>query len=243
MVELSKESVEYFNAILKALHSWVPSEYDRKWSVVKSDNILHANSRCPEVGGEDSWNLRKGDLLDSKTLLEITNYKNHCSHCIDSYNPKGFSYEWFGKVYQTVIIYDRYVGSKDENFAFYQLSNFKYSDCLSQKQEREMFEIISKAGLARKIEFNKEVINCVKAGSIEYRDDIDYKKSIPLYNGYCLISANSAISEYTLRVPENGDFEKTLEIFYTLLSDAKDRYGYGAILRCWEIALSLSNVK
>jgi hypothetical protein len=39
MEKLSKASVEYFNAILKALHSWVPSEYERKWSVVNSDNI------------------------------------------------------------------------------------------------------------------------------------------------------------------------------------------------------------
>lgn len=50
---IGNDNYNFYNNLNKALKIWLPKEYQRKWSAVLSDDMLHANSRCPIVGGED----------------------------------------------------------------------------------------------------------------------------------------------------------------------------------------------
>lgn len=238
MPEMPAESKIYFSAIASALAYWVPTEYDRKWSAVLSEGILHANSRCEEVGGEDAWKLRKGDKLTSITLREMEEANNHCLACIRSYLEGGFIYNWFGKCYNSVIKINNAFLRRDSFEVMYEFYAFSYTDNLRFKDEVIIYDKLVSLGILKPFFGKASCYQYIKKGEVPRESPIDFSISHSLDNGFYLhpiIENNPIPYGVELPAPDN-ELSKVLEVFEVLLRESKNRYGYAEVEELWNIA-------
>lgn len=91
--------------LLDALKVYSIKEFNRPWSVVLQDKVLHSSIRCSVVdGGDTTYNKSVlPDQVISLTLTEILSSDKHCPTCALSFIPSGFNYNFFTKVYQPYI--------------------------------------------------------------------------------------------------------------------------------------------
>ena len=238
MSHMPEESIVYFRSISEALSFWVPTECIRKWSAVLSDGVLHANSRCEEVGGEESWNLKKTDLLTSITLEEMVNAPNHCLACVRSYMEGGFIYNWFGKSYKSVLNINNTFVAGDKLELMYEFYSFSYSDTLGVKEECVMYEKLKDLGILTP-NFSKPLSYLyVKKQEIPKNYPIDHSGNHSFKNGFYLhpiFSIDKIPYGIALPTPVSA-LSKVLEVFTVLLSEREAMYGYEGIKELWNVS-------
>lgn len=238
MPQMPDESRIYFTAIANALSYWVPTEFERKWSAVLSQGVLHANSRCEEVGGEDAWNLKKSDKLTSITLQEMANADNHCLACIRSYLEEGFIYNWFGKCYHSVIKINNAFLRRDSFEVMFEYYAFSYTDNLRSKEESVVYEKLKTLGILTPFFENSASYRYIKKGEVPKTFPIDHKGDHSFENGFYLHPEQSDEEiPYGISLPApTNDFAKVLPVFKVLLNESKEKYGYQKVQELWYIA-------
>ena len=96
---------ETLELLLKALQTYSTKEFNRQWSVVLKEGILHSSIRCSKVdGGDLSYNssISTQDII-SLTLPQILSSDRHCPSCALSFLPSGFNFLFFSKVYKPYL--------------------------------------------------------------------------------------------------------------------------------------------
>jgi len=215
---IGNDNYNFYNNLNIALKIWLPKEYHRKWSAVLSDGKLHANSRCPIVGGEDFWDLGSRDKLVEKTFEEVISFQTHCLECIRSYLPGGFIYEWFNRIYYSLIKIDKQYQNRDINKAFFELLNFKFTENMGVNEQREIYNKL------REYDKNKEIYSRYlwygKGDELIYNQKVDYSRSIILKNGFILLFLDQK-RDKSVYVLSKDNISEAIEIFIVLHEDEK----------------------
>jgi hypothetical protein len=238
MSKMPDQSRIYFSSIADSLSVWLPGEYERKWSAVLSDNILHANSRCEEVGGEDSWNLKNGDKLTSITLDEMIKAPNHCLACIRSYLEGGFIYNWFGNCYKSVININNAFLVNDNFEMISEFYSFSYSDIIGVAEETLIYDKLKVLGILSPNYSRPLSYLYIKKKEIPNKYPIDRSGDHSFKNGFYLHPLFSKeIIPYGIELPTPvNELCKVLEVFTVLLNDSNTKYGYDGVKDLWNIS-------
>jgi len=237
MIEyIGSENYKFYHNLNEALKKWLPKEYQRKWSAVLSEEMLHANSRCPIVGGEDYWNLGSIDKKIELSFEEIIRYKTHCLDCIRSYLPGGFIYNWFSRIYCSLVKIAKLYNDNDINKAYYELLNFKFTEYLGYNEQLEIYNKLKY--FDKNSDIYSRYIWYIKGDELIYNDEYDYSRSVILKNGFVLLFLDERRDEKVYILGEGKKSEK-MEIFKVLYEDEKDNFSSENIYLLLSIADSL----
>lgn len=249
--EYSKLLSPEYRELLDVVKRWLPMEYDRSWTMVELDGVLHTDSRCVVVDGFD--NLHYNDRVHPEHIRNFTFYqmlseRNHCERCYKSFLVGGFNHGYLFSRYKSLVRLDRDIKEGLDCFeSFFHVlvkSDFSFSD------KGFLFFTLLESGL----------INFRGWGKLIYLNSSNYdklidKSSFYLVNNFYLVSFESNFSELNFEhIYLSGserdfflwgrsmnlafllDVREFFNIFTFLLKDAGVRFDLDGVNRNFDLA-------
>lgn len=217
-----------YDSLLKALEYLAPTEFERLWSAVELDNVIHTDSRCHYIDNFDNihYNQRvRPENLRKLTLKEMLDVENHCHYCYKSYLENGFNHSYLFKAYKPILESYKALLRSDFSLASQYILTDQTNEYFSQEIRHTILSYYKKRSLVRLR--NLEDL-CLLTLPLK-ENLLNYDNIYPLKSNEILTTADN-ISNFINRrdslsgiVPlTNLRFkEEQLEIFDILLFDAR----------------------
>lgn len=236
-----------YEYLLKALQKFLPSEFDRKWSSIMLNSVVHTDARCVHTGVDEYWMGVSPDQVLSLTLKQMLDLPNHCSFCAKSYLPNGFNYGWFHKVYRPILdIYTPFL-QEDYSSLLKNFYAFSYTDNVNLVQEPQIINRLIEFKILNPLtECTEPLLYCKRGTELSISD---LSKGSYLFNGFVIfpltltqptLTTKFIVEEdYLILEPARNKFNYDLKTFTTLLNDYPAKYGLKGIAEIWSTAIRL----
>jgi hypothetical protein len=135
--------------------------------------------------------------------------------------PGGFIYNWFSRIYSSLVKIAKFYNDSDINKAYFELLNFKFTENLGYNEQMEIYKKIKY--FDKKSDIYSSYIWYGKGDELIYNVEYDYSRSIILKNGFIVLFLDERVDE-RVYVLDKGNIFETMEIFKVLYEDEKDDF-------------------